>query len=263
VVVHQHHERPHYRHLQTNETRAGEFRARYILYLDDDHKVCNKKFAVMLGYKSPKEWAATEAPLSDVIEADQILSSKAYVEASEKMTAGAVEVDLKTSRRRKSSSPDDHSADRIRRTCLHRRTILVKSEQLFSKKQGFKMLFRWMLSGQFTTHSAKIWRLGCSSVYGNTYGQQPGYSRTPHKFYNEILAWHATVKKNRYSGRRKVAPLVAEAYEGTTAVWTANITRWTSCNDKRQVGHRARTAIYNFHLQFHLNKEKSAPVPDL
>lgn len=27
------------------------------LYLDDTHKVCNKKFASLLGYSSPQEWA--------------------------------------------------------------------------------------------------------------------------------------------------------------------------------------------------------------
>ncbi len=26
-------------------------------YVDDHHKICNKKFAALLGYKSPKEWA--------------------------------------------------------------------------------------------------------------------------------------------------------------------------------------------------------------
>jgi hypothetical protein len=65
------------------------------LYLDDTHKVCNKKFADMLGYKSPKEWADTEAPLSDVIEADQDIVIKAYMDASEKLTASAVEVRFK------------------------------------------------------------------------------------------------------------------------------------------------------------------------
>ena len=33
------------------------------IYLDDNHKVCNKKFADLLGYKSPKEWADADAPL--------------------------------------------------------------------------------------------------------------------------------------------------------------------------------------------------------
>ena len=27
------------------------------IYLDDIHKVCNKKFASLLGYSSPEEWA--------------------------------------------------------------------------------------------------------------------------------------------------------------------------------------------------------------
>jgi hypothetical protein len=27
------------------------------IYLDDNHKACNQKFASMLGFKSPQEWA--------------------------------------------------------------------------------------------------------------------------------------------------------------------------------------------------------------
>ena len=27
------------------------------IYLDDNHKICNRKFAAFLGYKSPQEWA--------------------------------------------------------------------------------------------------------------------------------------------------------------------------------------------------------------
>jgi len=65
------------------------------LYLDDSHKICNKKFAAMLGYKSPQEWADTEAPLSDIMEADQDTVIKAYMDASEKMLAAAVEVRAK------------------------------------------------------------------------------------------------------------------------------------------------------------------------
>src|SRR5271157_2519674 len=57
------------------------------IYLDDNHKVCNKKFADMLGYKSPKEWAKIEAPLSDIIEEDQDKVIKAYINASEKIIA--------------------------------------------------------------------------------------------------------------------------------------------------------------------------------
>jgi len=65
------------------------------IYLDDIHKVCNKKFAVLLGYKSPKEWADTEAPLSDVVEEDQQSVINAYMNASEKMVASSIGVRLK------------------------------------------------------------------------------------------------------------------------------------------------------------------------
>jgi carbohydrate-binding DOMON domain-containing protein len=65
------------------------------IYLDDNHKVCNKKFADLLGYKSPKEWADAEAPLSDVVEEDQQSVINAYMNASEKMVANAIEVRMK------------------------------------------------------------------------------------------------------------------------------------------------------------------------
>ena len=65
------------------------------IYLDDNHKVCNKKFADLLGYKSPKEWADAEAPLSDVVEEDQQSVINAYMDASEKMAASAIEVRAK------------------------------------------------------------------------------------------------------------------------------------------------------------------------
>jgi hypothetical protein len=65
------------------------------LYLDDTHKVCNKKFADLLGYKSPKEWADTDAPLADVVEEDQQSVINAYMNASEKFFANAIEVRMK------------------------------------------------------------------------------------------------------------------------------------------------------------------------
>ena len=36
------------------------------LYLDDEHKICNKQFADMLGYDSVDEWVANPAPVDDV-----------------------------------------------------------------------------------------------------------------------------------------------------------------------------------------------------
>ena len=38
------------------------------IYLDDNHKVCNNKFASMLGFKSPKEWAQVPGFLEVYVE---------------------------------------------------------------------------------------------------------------------------------------------------------------------------------------------------
>ena len=65
------------------------------VYLDDTHKACNKKLADLLGYKSAKEWADTDAPLADVVEEDQQSVINAYMNASEKMLASAIEVRVK------------------------------------------------------------------------------------------------------------------------------------------------------------------------
>jgi hypothetical protein len=65
------------------------------IYLDDNHKICNKKFSDLLGYKSPKEWADADAPLSDVVEEDQQSVINAYMNASEKMVASGTEVRVK------------------------------------------------------------------------------------------------------------------------------------------------------------------------
>lgn len=65
------------------------------VYLDDTHKACNKKLADLLGYKSAKEWADTDAPLADVVEEDQPAVITAYENATEKMLASAIEVRLK------------------------------------------------------------------------------------------------------------------------------------------------------------------------
>lgn len=62
------------------------------IYLDDVHKACNRKLAQLLGYKSAREWAKMEAPLSDVVEDDQQAVIAAYERASERMVASALEV---------------------------------------------------------------------------------------------------------------------------------------------------------------------------
>lgn len=65
------------------------------VYLDDTHKACNKKFADLAGYKSVKEWANTDAPLADIVEEDQQTVITAYRNATEKMSASAIEVRIK------------------------------------------------------------------------------------------------------------------------------------------------------------------------
>ena len=65
------------------------------IYLDDTHKVCNKKFATMVGYQSPEEWADTDAPLADVMEEDQPAVIDAYMNASVKMMASTTDVRFK------------------------------------------------------------------------------------------------------------------------------------------------------------------------
>lgn len=57
------------------------------IYLDDAHKVCNKKFATKLGYKSEEEWAkVTESfPEVFVAEESQEILIDAFQNAMEQM----------------------------------------------------------------------------------------------------------------------------------------------------------------------------------
>lgn len=65
------------------------------VYLDDVHKLCNKKFADLLGYASPKAWAEVDAPLADVAEDDQQSVIDAYWNASRKLIASQLDIRLK------------------------------------------------------------------------------------------------------------------------------------------------------------------------
>ncbi len=60
------------------------------LYLDDEHKTCNKKFADMIGYSTPAEWVANQYPISDVVEEDQEKGIKAYMDASRNFKASSL-----------------------------------------------------------------------------------------------------------------------------------------------------------------------------
>jgi len=65
------------------------------IYLDDIHKVCNEKFARLLGYKSAKEWTAMHAPLSDVDEASRDDVIEAYENATDKFMASSLDIALR------------------------------------------------------------------------------------------------------------------------------------------------------------------------
>jgi hypothetical protein len=82
-------------HNQLKEIFHSSKQAIY-LYLDDNHKVCNKKFAEMQGFNSPEEWAKVENPLEvgvDKMSQDKVAS--AYRDAVEKFVASKIDVKLK------------------------------------------------------------------------------------------------------------------------------------------------------------------------
>lgn len=83
---------PHHEHLIKEITEMfrpvldNSPQAVYI-YLDDTHKICNKKFADMLGYDSVEEWVDNQYPVSDVDEKDQSAVINAYMNASRNLKA--------------------------------------------------------------------------------------------------------------------------------------------------------------------------------
>ncbi len=61
------------------------------IYLDDNHKACNQKFASMLGFKSPQEWAEKQGFLEVyVTEKSRETLSTAYWNAMQKMIASTI-----------------------------------------------------------------------------------------------------------------------------------------------------------------------------
>lgn len=59
------------------------------IYMDDDNKVCNEKFAMLLGYGSADEWAKVEGsfPVLFVDEKSQDALIEAFQKGMEHMTA--------------------------------------------------------------------------------------------------------------------------------------------------------------------------------
>lgn len=64
------------------------------IYLDDEHKICNQKFANLLGYKSIQEWVDNEYAVDDVAKEDQEKVIKAYMEASQKFIASSFSISI-------------------------------------------------------------------------------------------------------------------------------------------------------------------------
>lgn len=61
------------------------------IYLDDNHKACNQKFAAMLGFKAPEEWAQKQGFLEVyVTEKSRETLATAYWNAMQKMVASTI-----------------------------------------------------------------------------------------------------------------------------------------------------------------------------
>lgn len=92
---------PHHEHLmkEMEQMFAPLFKKSpqaIYLYLDDEHKICNSTFAKMLGYKNTQDWMDNPYPVDDVVKEDQSKAIKAYMTASEKLTATMLEGRWKT-----------------------------------------------------------------------------------------------------------------------------------------------------------------------
>ena len=67
------------------------------LFLDDAHKVCNKKFASLLGYSSPAEWALAAGSFTALFVAEKSQQElvTTYQKAMQKMAGSTINVTWK------------------------------------------------------------------------------------------------------------------------------------------------------------------------
>ncbi len=80
---------------QLKDVLDGSEQAVYI-YMDDNHNLCNRKFARMLGFGSPGEFAALKDPLAATVsEKSQKAVVDAYTTAVERKSATAMKATLK------------------------------------------------------------------------------------------------------------------------------------------------------------------------
>jgi PAS domain S-box-containing protein len=95
-LFHQHHEIISGVSEEFKEIFEQSKQAIYV-YLDDTHKVCNQRFASLLGYKSTEEWAAVDEPFTEAFamhESQEILVS-AYGKSMEDKVGSNIEVSWK------------------------------------------------------------------------------------------------------------------------------------------------------------------------
>jgi len=85
------------------------------------------------------------------------------------------------------------------------------------------------------------------------------------RFFNEILVWHAQGEEEAvFPALETVAPLVAEAYVKDHRGLDEAFDELNSSYAARDTLKTARaTAAFRFHMNIHLLKEDTAPLPDL
>ena len=84
-------------HKQMKEIFENSEQAMY-LYLDDIHKVCNKRLADLLGYDSPKAWATVDEPfpMAFVAAKSRRTLVSAYQDAIERFIGATIDVAWQT-----------------------------------------------------------------------------------------------------------------------------------------------------------------------
>jgi hypothetical protein len=65
------------------------------VYLDNEHKICNDKFASLIGYKSLRDYETVEDPMTDVHEASVETLVNAYQNAMQKQVGALIPVTWK------------------------------------------------------------------------------------------------------------------------------------------------------------------------
>jgi PAS domain-containing protein len=78
-------------------TILNESKQAIYVYLDDTHKLCNERFASMLGYESADEWSRVTKPFTEVFvqEGSRHPLVSAFQEAMESKNASAIHVTWK------------------------------------------------------------------------------------------------------------------------------------------------------------------------